>query len=379
MEGADGNGLTAMQQQISEIVQHGVIDPNFKFSDADFEILSTLRYDPGFTHTNGGGSSGTAEDELDPRLSAADVREALGESPLSDSGEYSIDTIAQMLGEMQKDTLPLSPPPEAEEELETSEYELKKIFYNRFLLLGEQFKRLNLALSFFKWNFSIPFELLLEKLIQALPCPLGLATDLSSRMQALLSVKKCYKMRVLVSSSGRMRVEAHELPQNWGNFATASQYFVNTVLRGFLPQQDEVWDVFVDTQAIVASPFTTFKTTRRGHYNAARERMTELSERVHNPARKSEILVYNSAFELMEGSISNAALLLNGNETSSSLYQTPFLTSGCLCGVMRYYLLKKNLITEGNIDVRHLNVGDQVLLFNGVMGCVRGVIRNSLE
>ncbi|CUS22474.1 LAQU0S05e06216g1_1 [Lachancea quebecensis] len=368
-----------MQQQISDIVQHGVIDPNFKFSDADFELLSTLRYDPGFTHSDGRLSSRRLEEELDPRLSAADVHGELGESPLSDSGEYSIDAIAEMLGEMQKDTLPLSPPPEMDEEAEVSEPDLKKIFYNRFLLLGEQFKRLNLALRFFKWDFEIPLELLLEKLIQALPCPFELATDLSSRMQALLLVKKCYKMRVLVSSSGRMRVEAHELPGNSGSFATASQYFINTVLKGFLPQQGEVWDVFVDTQATVASPFTTFKTTRRNHYNAARERMTELATRVHNPASKSEILVYNSAFELMEGSISNVALLLNGTEPTKSFYQTPFLTSGCLCGVMRYYLLKKNLITEGNIDVRHLKVGDQVLLLNGVMGCVKGVIRNSLE
>lgn len=186
-------------------------------------------------------------------------------------------------------------------------------------------------------------------------------------------------MRVLVSSSGKMRIEAHELPSSFERQISISQYFVKTILKGFLTHQDEVWDIFIDSQPITASPFTTFKTTRRDHYNAARKRMTEMAAELANPAPKCEVLVYNNAHELMEGSITNVALLKTSKESENPFYQTPYLSTGCLCGVMRYYLLKKSLINEGHIDVRDLRPGDQMLLFNGVMGCVKGIVRNSLD
>ncbi|SCU86584.1 LANO_0C08504g1_1 [Lachancea nothofagi CBS 11611] len=378
------SGLSEMQLQISEIVQHGVIDPNFKFKDSEFEILSTLRYDPKFTLANRGATGiadntiSGAQSDLDPQLSMLDLHESLNEPGNSHNNGAPL---FQLFQELQKGILPISPPPEPENELRSdkTEQELLKIFYSRFLLLGEHYQRLNLTLDYFHWEFDIPIELLLEKLILAIPCPVESATDLRSRMQSLYYLDKRYKMRILVSHIGKMRIEAHELPPNPVFFPTTSQYFVNTVLGGFLSQPSEIWDVFIDTQPMTASPFTTFKTTRRDHYNAARVRMTELRGTVNDPAAKSEILVYNSSFELMEGSITNVAVLRQGTAQSSSFYQTPYLSTGCLCGVTRYYLLKKNLINEGNTDVRDLNIGDEILLFNGVMGCVRAVIRNSMN
>ncbi|SCV02474.1 LAME_0H01332g1_1 [Lachancea meyersii CBS 8951] len=380
------SGLTEMQQQVSEIVQHGVIDPNFKFTDSDFEILSTLRYDPGFTNSRTSASRharpATGWNEtgsVDPQLTAVDLHESLREN-----GEMSHDenSLFQLIKETQRDVQPISPPTELdnEETTESSESELLKTFYNRFLLLGEQFKRLTLALDYFGWDLEISIDLLLEKLILALPCPIEAATNLHTRMQSLYTDETCYKMRVLVSHTGKMRIEAHELPSNPNRFSTPSQYFLNTILGGLLDKSnDAVWDVFIDTQAMTASPFTTFKTTRRDHYNAARSRMEEMRSTIVNSGARSEILVYNNAFELMEGSITSVAVLQEKPEAVSFFYQTPYLSTGCLCGVMRYYLVSKNLINEGQIDVRDLRVGDTVLLFNGVMGCVKGVIRNSLE
>ncbi|SCU79598.1 LADA_0B01816g1_1 [Lachancea dasiensis] len=382
------SGLTEMQQQISEIVQHGVIDPNFTFSNAEFELLSTLRYDPGFTTAN----SSTIRNEtsgdftrfglqldavVDPQLSDLDLQGSFaGDSPI-DNGRSLLESFQGL----QRGIPPMSPPPEPEDEptCDKSEDELLEVFYNRFLLLGEHIQRLRLGLRFFGWGFDISLPLLLEKLILGIPCPMDAATNLHTRMKSLFYANTKYKMRVLVSHAGVLRIEAHEIPQALDYFSTPTQYFISTVLNGFLASPEEIWDVFIDSQTTTASPFTTFKTTRRGHYNDARARMEEMRAVIEKPAAKAEILIYNNTFELMEGSITNVAVLRSGNSESSFYYQTPYLSTGCLCGVMRYYLLKKKLINEGSIDVRQLKVGDHLLLFNGVMGCVRGVVRNSLE
>ncbi|CEP64047.1 aminodeoxychorismate lyase ABZ2 LALA0_S10e01002g [Lachancea lanzarotensis] len=372
-------GLTEMQRQVSEIVQHGIIDPNFKFEDSDFELLSTLRYDPGFTLTTTAThkqteTAGNWPDlgNFDPLLSAAD----------HENLPHDESSIFQLFREAQRDNRPISPPPEPldEDPANIPESDLMNTFYNRFLLLGEQFQRLTLTLNYFKWDFEIPFALLIEKLIMALPCPVTASTNLHTRMQSLYNDRKCYKMRILVSHTGKMRIEAHEIPSNPFHYSSSTQYFLNTILGGLIDSANqEPWDIFIDTQALTASPFTTFKTTRRDHYNEARSRMEELRSTITNPRVKSEILLYNSAFELMEGSITNIAVLQDKPEGSGTFYQTPYLSTGCLCGVMRYYLLSKKLINEGQTDVRDLRVGDTLLLFNGVMGCVKGILRNSLQ
>ncbi|SCU86532.1 LAFA_0E01398g1_1 [Lachancea sp. 'fantastica'] len=379
-------GLTEMQRQVSEIVQHGVIDPNFKFNDSDFELLSTLRYDPGFTATtaaipmqNEASRNWPDFGNVDPLLSAVDLRASL---PENESLPHDETSLFRLLSDTHRDNGPPSPPPELVDEDLTNipESVLLNTFYNRFLLLGEQFQRLTLTLNYFGWDFEVPFALLLEKLIMALPCRLSASTNLHTRMQSLYNDRKCYKMRILVSSSGKMRIEAHEIPSSPFHHSSSTQYFIDTILGGLIDKpNEEPWDIFIDTQALTASPFTTFKTTKRNHYNEARSRMQELRSTITNPRAKSEILLYNNAFELMEGSITNVAVLQDKPEGSGTFYQTPYLSTGCLCGVMRYYLLSKKLLNEGQTDVRDLRVGDSILLFNGVMGCVRGIIRNSLQ
>ena len=53
---------------------------------------------------------------------------------------------------------------------------------------------------------------------------------------------------------------------------------------------------------------------------------------------------------------------------------TPQLSSGCLCGVMRHFLLRKDFIEEETILLRSLEIDTEILLFNGIMGVVRGKI-----
>ena len=46
------------------------------------------------------------------------------------------------------------------------------------------------------------------------------------------------------------------------------------------------------------------------------------------------------------------------------------LSSGCLCGVTRHFLLRKNFIEEDNVTLEQLKPGTKVLLMNAIMGCL---------
>lgn len=391
--------LTATQQTVIDVIQKEIIDRYFSpaVEDDQFEILSTIRYDPCFTHIfpeDQDNGQQIHTDEIDSRLRLLDYDQSelfppaesnnnddrtfadffsnlTKSSPSNNDYEDSLMSLMESNSGTQQSTPPA---------FSQDETDLYSIFYDRFLLLGEHYKRLNFTLEFFKWGFHVPLKLLLDKLLDALAERYdNLSTE--EKLRLLIHERACYKMRVLISSSGRMRVEAHPLPRiPVSIFApSTSQYFINTILSGFLPSSDPTWNVFVDIKPISVSPFTTFKTTYRYHYNTARKRLAEMAANYGN-SKQNEILVYNDAFQLMEGSITNVAIIeRKKDEFNKMRFVTPSLASGCLCGTMRYYLLKKGLIDERPLDVRDLREGDIVILFNGVMGCVKGIIRKSLK
>lgn len=392
--------LTSTQQKVYDILQREIIERYFDpaVNDDEFEILSTLRYDPCFTNVFGGNSNGGGEmqlGEIDSRLRLLDYdncdmfMNAQESTDVSDEGLHDLfekigdpsssmedynDSLMSFLGGSEA-TMGSSPPNTG-----PSAADLYQVFYNRFLLLGEHYKRLNFSLEFFKWGTHVPLQLLLDKLIEALP-EHSEVSNMEQKMSLLLNESACYKMRVLVSKSGKMRVEAHPLTRSTdiAHYSTPSSYFINTILSAFLPTSSTVWNVFLDTETLTVSPFTTFKTTHRDHYNAARKRLADMASGYGQGAH-NEILVFNDAYQLMEGSITNVAVIKHKDGDPSQIrFVTPPLSSGCLCGTMRYYLLKKKLMDEFPIDVRDLREGDKVILFNGVMGCVKGVIRQSYK
>ena len=392
--------LTASQQKVMDVLQKEIIERYFNPAvDGDeFEILSTIRYDPCFTNVFldlPNGEHSTHLCEIDSRLRLLDYDqcedlfsqehpttcENQGLDSLFDTirensssfGDYD-DSLMSFLN--RSEATERSSPPESS----CDHADLYPVFYNRFLLLGEHYKRLNFSLEFFKWGTHIPMKLLLEKLIEALP-EHHEVSSIEEKMPLLLNESASYKMRVLISKSGRMRVEAHPLvrPPSYCQFPSTSSYFINTILGGFLPNAPAVWNVFVDTKPMTVSPFTTFKTTYRDHYGAARERLNEMASS-YGQSAQNEILVFNDAYQLMEGSITSVAIIkYKEDDPNKFRFITPPLASGCLCGTMRYYLLKQGLIDEYPIDVRDLKEGDSVFLFNGVMGCVKGTIRKALK
>lgn len=163
------------------------------------------------------------------------------------------------------------------------------------------------------------------------------------------------------------------------DYDSVSTYFIKTMLNGFLIDSTINWDVVVSSEPLNASAFTSFKTTSRDHYARARVRMQTAINNLRGSEPTSsvsqcEILFSNKSGLLMEGSITNVAVIQK-DPNGSKKYVTPRLATGCLCGTMRHYLLRLGLIEEGDIDIGSLTVGNEVLLFNGVMGCIKGTVK----
>ncbi|TRM66254.1 aminotransferase class IV-domain-containing protein [Schizophyllum amplum] len=92
----------------------------------------------------------------------------------------------------------------------------------------------------------------------------------------------------------------------------------------------------VDSEPTRKSLFTTTKTTKRAGYEAARERAGI------RPGELADVLLYNEDGALTEASISNVAFFRD------SYWVTPPLSTGCLPGVLRAWLLKQGRIRRGH-------------------------------
>ncbi|CAI4049137.1 hypothetical protein SUVC_13G4200 [Saccharomyces uvarum] len=349
---------------------------------SDFEILATFRYDPGFTRSLSSKKNRFECPAVKLGLADEDIKQQIIKENYSC---YLQVNKASSGADLLKDIQSPNVWKQCCKIIECHcESDILKVIYERFFLLEEQYLRLRLTLSFFKIDFNISlydlFKLLIETLVD---CKEG-TVEYFEKVQGMISEKQCYKLRVLVSKAGTIRMEAVPLPMTpifelTKNCDNASDYYIETMLNGFLDRGSVNWDVAIASEPIDSSVFTSFKTTSRDHYTNARTHMQIAINKVKgmepaSPVSQCEILLPNKSGQLMEGSITNVAIIRrdsNGNKK----YVTPKLTSGCLCGTMRHYLLRLGLIEEDDIDIENLAVGDEVLLFNGVMGCIRGTIK----
>lgn len=339
-------------QTMSELEILGeYINSTSNYSNKEFELLSTVRYDPNL-------SQGTAK-----------FSKALSWKNTPDKGAFPIHLSEEDLASDKQSG-------ETAVELDgITEEALEDIFFYRFLLLGEHLKRIHFTLNYFHWNtFEIDLPFMMDLLIKALPLgdEEGKDLTLKERMIKLYSKKDCYKMRFLIKKTGEVRCEAHPIQSQQSvsdSPNTSSNYFLSSLLSGFLEDQPTYTVYIYDTQ-ISPSCFTSFKTTNRDHYTKAREQMADLHAGKKGP---SEILLFNTSGELMEGSITNCYIRMYMGDNWS--YTTPALSSGCLCGVMRNYLVTKRVVTETKkITIHQLRDGDEILLSNAIMGLVKGRI-----
>lgn len=335
------------------------------FKDKEFELLSTIRYDPNL-------SKGTAKFNklLNPEQSSG----KMGDMLMFNENVDILDIISS--------GMPLEKEDQFIDLTKANEEELTEIYYYRFFLLGEHLKRLQFTMEYFGLgDYMITTKLLMDILLRAIP--LEERTDeniifeeaadddedditISEIMTKLYSKKTCYKLRLLVNKRGDIRCEAYPITSKTSDEAN---YVVENLFSGFLDDLP-TYKVYLYDTKISPSCFTSFKTTYREHYNKAREQMAKLHEGQSGPA---EILLFNTAGELMEGSITNCYVKFHLED--KWFYITPTLSTGCLCGVMRNLLVTKGIVTElKRIDESQLVDGDEILLSNGIMGIFKGQI-----
>lgn len=271
----------AQYEQTASVLKAVYTDTEFDTGDEDFQILSTIRFDP------------LLSDNIDSVIA------------FDDKDENS------------------------------------KLFF----LFEEHLRRINLSLMYFKFGYEVSRDELLEQL---------------NTVMKPLDKSNAYKLRLTIDKQGSMNIDVTQIPVRLNLF------------DGFNPLQSytsPTWNVFLDVEPIMISPFTSFKTTRRERYNDARERVL-----IKGFAEPQEVLLYNSANQITEGSITNVAFKRTDPETFTETWFTPVLASGCLCGVVRHMLLSKGLIQETQINLKDVKVGDDILLFNGIIGVVKGKI-----
>ncbi|OJD22532.1 hypothetical protein ACJ73_06119 [Blastomyces percursus] len=164
----------------------------------------------------------------------------------------------------------------------------------------------------------------------------------------------------------------------------------------------EPWTVRLDTQPTNPSLFTRHKTTARDHYMASRVRAGITA----SPLDRTEVLIYNPAGEVMEGSITTVYFRrrrkrdlgptasipvpeegrsggdddISGPADDSYCYWvTPPLSSGGNAGTSRRYALAAGMCVEEVVRVEELREWEgqlgKVWLSNGVRGFMLAVLR----
>ncbi|KAF8808144.1 hypothetical protein BYT27DRAFT_7139956 [Phlegmacium glaucopus] len=175
-----------------------------------------------------------------------------------------------------------------------------------------------------------------------------------------------FRIRILLSQDGQIVVTATPLAETFTSDPT-----LLSIDKPLPIDHDETcMKIYMDTEHVTPSIFTTTKTTFRDTYNHSRTR-NEKRLQTGSDWTGSDVLLYNDKGCIMEATIFNVALY------RSSKWVTPSTNSGCLPGVMRRWLLQNRRIYEDEsacLTKDSIQPGEWVLLFNGVQGCRLGKV-----
>ena len=196
------------------------------------------------------------------------------------------------------------------------------------------------------------------------------------------------KVRVLLSHNGEITIESNPAAKvgEWNLFpvqlpppkSVQPKMKVSPLTGGALtvgegdkvhgnPDMDNVWDIIPDTARTTPSPYTTYKTTNRNMYNAARERVG-----IKDMAEKKEVLIISDKDgEIMEGSLTSVFFWRDGK------WVTPSISSGGQAGTSRRLALEKGFCVEGVVKLDSLVDGEECWISSGVRGFGFGRVRLS--
>ena len=225
-----------------------------------------------------------------------------------------------------------------------------------YLLFAYHIDRLLAAANAFQWPYAR----------QALTAPDAAARIRSACDDAVMRTPLDEKreglgLRILLSSSGDLRVEAHPTRPLSRDPLFGARINPATTPPERLPQP--ILAVHIDTQSTSVSLFTAHKTTQRSQYNAARARFGIVDRRSPH-----DVLLYNDRREVTECSVRNIAFWRGEG------WVTPPARCGGLPGVVRRYLLEYGYVKEGTIKLSDVRIGEIVLLSNGWDGTILGRI-----
>lgn len=193
------------------------------------------------------------------------------------------------------------------------------------------------------------------------------------------------RVRTLLSFDGVITVETNPIPSvtQWSLFPKripppkgAQEMKVSPLTGGALsvgegdsvsgdPPMIEAWDVTPDPVRTAPSPYTSYKTTSRGMYTSARERVG-----IKDMAEKKEVLLVSEKDgEIMEGSLTTVFFWRGGK------WVTPPVSSGGQVGTTRRWALDKGLCVEGVMTVDELVDGEECWFSNGVRSFQWGKVK----
>ncbi|RDL37568.1 Uncharacterized protein BP5553_05001 [Venustampulla echinocandica] len=132
------------------------------------------------------------------------------------------------------------------------------------------------------------------------------------------------------------------------------------------PPRENPFLVLPDTGNTTASPFTSYKTTSRDMYTKARERVG-----IMDWGERKEVLLVSGEGEIMEGSLTSPYFWRDGR------WVTPTVGSGGQVGTTRRWALEKGFCVEGVVKVDSLVDGEECWISNGVRGFLWGQVKLS--
>ncbi|KAK2809057.1 hypothetical protein FQN50_004110 [Emmonsiellopsis sp. PD_5] len=236
-----------------------------------------------------------------------------------------------------------------------------------YYLLPHHLTRLLASATAFNWPAAIAL------LSQPRPQALTLLTTHCAKH--IPDPSRPYRLRILLAATGEITVEATPLPPPSLAPAHTPLLLLPAEHASFDSldhcQQQTPWNIYLDTQPTPPTLFTTHKTTARAAYAAARAR-AGIDVNTGSPQQDTsprEVLLYNPAGEVMEGSVTTVYFRRGGR------WVTPKAGCGGNVGTSRRYALESGVCVEGTVRVGELVGGERVWLSNGVRGFVPGVLR----
>ena len=168
---------------------------------------------------------------------------------------------------------------------------------------------------------------------------------------------KPLKVRMTLSYNGTINVTSISVP-------TASLTSLLPTSFSEILALPPTFHIFVSPFTTIPSLFTVHKTTNRALYNDIRSLLPDSSwhSKEKSAALPAEILLVNDRREIMEGSLTTPYLLREGR------WITPAAKCGGNLGTTRRYALTQGLCKEGIVLRESVQVGERIVLSNGVRG-----------